>query len=90
MMRYWTIKYPSRNALGEEYTKWETLSDREILDYYWNYWSEYMRRAFYDKRLLTGKSNGLDLITPELCINDWALAHRAERNPWREMKDCIA
>ena len=89
-MRYWTIRYSSRNALGEEYTKVETLNDREILDYYWNYWSEYMRRAFYDKRLLTGESNGLGLITPERCINDWALAHRAERNPWREMKDCIA
>jgi hypothetical protein len=50
----------------------------------------YMRRAFYDKRLMTGESDGLDLITPELCIEDWVVAHRAVRNPWIEMKDCIA
>ena len=89
-MRYWTIRYPSRNALGEEYTKFETLSERQVLDYYWEYWSGYMRRAFYDKRLITGASDGLDLITPELCIEDWVVAHRAVRNPWIEMKDCIA
>jgi hypothetical protein len=89
-MRYWTIRYPSRNALGEEYTKFETLSERQVLDYYWEYWSGYMRRAFYDKRLITGASDGLDLITPEFCIEDWVVAHRAVRNPWIEMKDCIA
>ena len=81
-MRYWTIRYPERNALGEEYTKVETLSERQVLDY--------MRRAFYDKRLITGASDGLDLITPEFCIEDWVVAHRAVRNPWIEMKDCIA
>jgi hypothetical protein len=75
--------------LGESYTKVETLSDSEILDYYWETWSGWMKRAFYDKRLLTGESNGLDLITPEKCIEDWALAHRADRNPWIEMKECI-
>jgi hypothetical protein len=38
---------------------------------------------------MTGESDGLDLITPERCIEDWAIAHRAVRNPWREMKECI-
>jgi len=88
-MRYWTICYPDTNSLGEEYTKWETLSDREILDHYWEYWSFYVKRAFYDKRLMTGEVDGLDLITPEKCIKDWCIAHQAVRNPWREMKDCI-
>lgn len=89
-MRYWTTNYMAENTLGEKYTKWETLSDREILDYYWEYWSGYMRRAFYDKRLIAGASDGLDLITPEFCIEDWVVAHRAVRNTWREMKECIA
>ena len=89
-MRYWTISYPSRNTLGEPFTKWETLSDREILDYYWEHWSGQMRRAFYDKRLLTGESDGLEIITPEKCIEDWSITHRAVRNVWREMKECIA
>lgn len=89
-MRYWTINYPSKNTLGEPFVKYETLTDGDVLDYYWVSWSEYMRRAFYDKRLLTGESNGLDWITPEKCIEDWSITHRAVRNPWREMKECIA
>jgi hypothetical protein len=88
-MRHWTISYPQWNILGEAFTKWETLSDAEILDFYWENWSSFMKRAFYDKRLLTGESDGLDLITPERCIEDWTLSHRAVRNPWREMKECI-
>jgi hypothetical protein len=88
-MRYWTFSYPQWNSLGEKYTKYETLSDAEILDFYWENWSSFMKRAFYDKRLMTGESDGLDLITPERCIEDWALSHRANRNPWREMKECI-
>ena len=89
-MRYWTINYPSKNTLGEPFTKWETLSDREILDYYWEHWSGQMRRAFYDKRLLTGESDGLEWITPEKCIEDWSITNRAVRNVFREMKECIA
>ena len=73
--------------LGDEYTKWETLSDKQILDYYWEHWSGQMKRAFYEKRLM---NLTLDDITPENCIEDWRIVHWAQRNPWREMKDCIS
>lgn len=89
-MRYWTIVHIDTNSLGEYYPKWETLSDREILDEYWECWSGQMKRAFYDKRLMTGESDGLELITPEKCIEHWCTVHLAERNYWIEMKNCIA
>lgn len=89
-MRYWTIVHIDTNSLGEYYPKWETLSDREILDEYWECWSGQMKRAFYDKRLMTGESDGLELITPEKCIEHWCIVHLAERNYWIEMKNCIA
>ena len=85
-MRYWTIVHIDTNSLGEYYPKWETLSDKQILDEYWEYWSGNMKRAYYDKRLHGG---GLELITPEKCIEDWCIVHLAERNYWIEMKNCI-
>ncbi len=85
-MRYWTICFPDTNSLGDEYDKWETLSDKDILDQYWEWWSGQMKRAYYEKRLHGG---GLELITPERCIEDWCIVHWAARNHWREMKDCI-
>ena len=89
-MRYWTIVHIDTNSLGEYYPKWETLSDREILDEYWECWSGQMKRAFYDNRLMTGESDGLELITPEKCIEHWCNVYLAERNYWIEMKNCIA
>ena len=86
-MRYWTIVHIDTNSLGEYYPKWETLSDREILDEYWECWSGQMKRAYYEKRLHGG---GLELITPEKCIEDWCIVHLAQRNYWIEMKNCIA
>ena len=85
-MRYWTIVHIDTNSLGEYYPKWETLSDKQILDEYWEYWSGNMKRAYYEKRLHGG---GLELITPEKCIEDWCIVHLAERNYWIEMKNCI-
>jgi len=85
-MRYWTICFPDTNSLGDEYDKWETLSDKDILDQYWEWWSGHMKRAYYEKRLHGG---GLESITPEKCIEEWCIVHWAVRNPWREMKDCI-
>jgi hypothetical protein len=29
-------------------------------------------------------------LTSENCINDWCIVHWAQRNYWREMKECIA
>jgi hypothetical protein len=78
-MKYYTICYPDYNTLGQDYVHWETLSEKEILNDYWNYWSNKM--AELDQH---------HLITKENCIDDWCVIHWAERNYWREMKDCIA
>lgn len=79
-MRYWTIVYPDQNSLGEDYVRWETMSDEEILKYYWIYWFTKMVEA---------KRPDFE-ITPERCIEDWCVVHWAQRNYWREMKECIA
>lgn len=77
-MRYWTIVYPDFHPTIEDYdiVKWETLSDQEILNYYWDYWSGKMRELGRDS-----------LITHERCIEDWCIVHWASRNYWREMKE---
>ena len=77
-MKYYTAAWPDQNALGEEYTKWETLSEQDILNEYWEYWSEKMRSV--------GKA---ELISEERCIEDWCIVNWAVRNFWREMKDNI-
>ena len=39
-MRYWTTCYPAPHPTQDfDIDVWETLSDQEILDYYWDYWS---------------------------------------------------
>ena len=85
--RYWTTCYPAPHPTQDfDIDVWETLSDKEILDQYWEWWSGQMKRAYYEKRLHGG---GLELITPEKCIEDWCIVHWAERNHWREMKENI-
>lgn len=76
-MKYYTIVYPDRNSLGEEYNHWETLSEKEILDQYWKYW--------FIKMIDNGQPD--EKLTSEQCIEDWCIVHWAERNYWREMKD---
>ena len=77
-MRYWTIVYPDVTETGHGYDHWETLSEKEILDQYYHYWATKMI------------SNDRHDISEEKCIEDWCIVHWAERNYWREMKDCIA
>lgn len=79
-MRYWTICYPDVNTMGQDYNHWETLSDQDILDQYWVYWFVKM----------INNQQPLEELTSERCIEDWCIVHCAERNYWREMKDCIA
>lgn len=78
-MKYWTIVYPDANTLGEEYTHWETLSEKEIIEQYWIYWFTKM----------INNQQPLEELTTERCIQDWCIVHWAQRNYWREMKDCI-
>jgi len=86
-MRYWTINYPAKHpTLDFDIDVWDTLSDKDILDQYWEHWSGQMKRAFYEKRMLNAT---LEDITPENCIDDWCTVHWAERNYWREMKENV-
>lgn len=72
-MRYWTIVTINRNILDEHYPLWKTLSEKEILDEYWDYWTGKMKEV--------GKE---DVISEERCIEDWCILHFAERNHFRE------
>jgi len=76
-MKYWTIVYPDTNSLGEEYTHWETLSEKEIIEQYWIHWFTKM----------INNQQPTEELTTERCIQDWCIVHWAERNHWREMKD---
>ena len=75
-MRFWSFVEMDTNTLGEIFTRWVTMSDQEILDYYWDYWS--------NKMLAEGPN---DMCTFENCIDDFCIVHWAERNHWREMKE---
>lgn len=76
-MRYYTLVYPDITESGQEYDHWETLSEQEILDEYWDYWCNRMQELCQDPEVLTFQK----------CIDDWCVVHWAERNHWREMKE---
>lgn len=77
-MKYYTIVYPDVTESDYEYAHWETLSEQDIIDDYYVWWST--------KMILNGNED----ISRERCIEDWCIVHWAQRNYWREMKDCIA
>lgn len=58
-MRYWTIVEPVFG--GDQFrASYVTLSEDEILNQYWDYWSKKMKQSGY-----------LELISKEKCIEDW-------------------
>lgn len=61
-MKYWTICYPG----DEDEAVYETLSEDQIIEQYYKYWSIKMIEA--------GKG---DDITRERCIEDWTIVHWA-------------
>ena len=75
-MRYYTISYPDHNTLGQDYVRWETLSEQDILNHYWDHWCEQMQSRGHDP----------EVMTFENCIDDWCVVHWAERNHWWEIK----
>ena len=75
-MKYYTICYPNEH----NETVWETLSEEEILDNYWNYWYNAMCAKY-------GVDHVNNNFTKQDCIDDWCVVHWAERNHWREMKE---
>ncbi len=74
-MKYW------RTNLWNE-TGDSVLSEQQILDFYWDYWSAAMRNA--------GKLEGM--ITPENCIDDFSVVYWAWPDDigWRQMKDEVS
>jgi hypothetical protein len=60
-MKYWTIAYPTDGGDVEE-----TLSEAMILHYYFPHWSEQMHKIGKD-----------DMISEELCLEDWVVVHWA-------------
>lgn len=76
--RYWTIAYPMKHPTLDFFIdKWETLSDTEIIEYYWHYWCMRMLKV----------NRPSSELTTERCIEDFSIVHWASRNYWREMKD---
>lgn len=76
--RYWTIVYPMKHPTLDFFIdKWETLSDTEIIKYYWHYWCINMLKV----------NRPSSDLTTERCIEDFSVVHWASRNYWREMKD---
>lgn len=61
-MKHWTICYPG----DEDEAVYETLSEKQIIEQYFEYWSEKMRDI--------GKEQ---LISEARCIEDWTVVHWA-------------
>lgn len=62
-MRKWTYVEPAEDGVTPV---WITLTDDEIIDFYYEYWAGMMRKA--------GK---VDMINRENCIQDFAVIHWA-------------
>ena len=65
-MKYWTICYPD----NEDNTVYETLSEDEILQQYWDYWYGKMCEKF-------GKEHVDANYSKQDCIEDWCIVHWA-------------
>jgi len=68
-MNYWTICYPDEN----DNVVYETLSEEEILNQYWDYWYGKMCEK-YGKEHVDSTYNKLD------CIDDWTVLHWATKS----------
>lgn len=67
-MRYWTIVTPTS---GEDSTPiYETLSDDEIIEQYWDYWSSRMIAKY-------GLEEFEKNWSKKECIEDWVIIHWA-------------
>jgi hypothetical protein len=65
-MNYWTICYPNE----KDETVYETLSEDDILNQYWNYWYGKMCEKF-------GKEHVDANYSKQDCIDDWTILHWA-------------
>jgi hypothetical protein len=69
MMRYWTIVTPT--SAEDNTTIYETLSDDEIIEQYWDYWSSRMIAKYGGEEFQKSWCNKQD------CIDDWVAIHWA-------------
>ena len=71
-MKYYSISFPGE--FGQDVV--ETWSEKQILESYWEYWSDrataHLLRRFPER--------GVD-ITQERCIEDWCVIHWAVEVP---------
>lgn len=65
-MRTWAYNEPDWGEDGEDLSTVRTMTDAQVLDFYFEHWKAQMTRA--------GKQ---DFITEENCIEDWAVVHWA-------------
>lgn len=63
-MKYWTYVEPTSPV--DMSPKYVTLSEDEIIEQYFTYWSSSMKRV--------GKS---EMISHQACIEDWVIIHWA-------------
>ena len=67
-MRYWTIVTPDND---EDSTPiYETLSEDEIIEQYWDYWSGRMITKYGEEEFQKNWSK-------QDCIDDWTILHWA-------------
>lgn len=63
-MRYWTIVAPDEDGIPI----YETLSEDEILEQYWDYWSGRMIEKYGEEEFQKNWSK-------QDCIDDWCILH---------------
>jgi hypothetical protein len=65
MKKYWTIVFPGEHGQHVQ----ETWTEPQILESYYDYWSNRMIK----------KGKNLDEYTEQDCIEDWCIVHWAEQ-----------
>jgi len=67
-MRYWTIVTPDNDEASTPI--YETLSEDDILEQYWDYWSSKMIAKYGEETFFKNWST-------QDCIDDWTILHWA-------------
>lgn len=72
-MKYYSFSEPGENDL--QFVK-TVMSEKEILDEYWNYWTDRMKQGGFANQ-----------ISKERCIEDWCMIHWASQEDLYVFKD---
>lgn len=71
-MKYYTYNDPVDTTVIPIVNVVRTVSEKEILDQYWVYWSKLMIDRMYNP-IPNGRIITKDMITIDLCIDDWVV-----------------